>query len=146
MTGKTKIGFGKGEYMIMNLIISLTMIVWFITWMMYANIIDPGMVRIVVASFIMGGAVIMLFIIYVWINNKRNKKVNAGLEYQDERSDQCSMKATRNAFVVALLILSVYMILGQLKPDSLYEIQALQAVFGVTVAAYAASYYIYKRA
>jgi succinate-acetate transporter protein len=62
----------------------------------------------------------------------------------DERSDTCSLKATRNAFIVALLFLALYMILGQLKPDSLYRIQALQGVFGVMVGAYALSYFYYK--
>ena len=51
------------------------------------------------------------------------KKVKGGADSMDERSNADSLKATRNAFVGAtLVVLAMYMILGQMKPDSLYRI------------------------
>lgn len=139
MTAKVKFSLLKSEYWVVNLIISVTMIIWFITGMLYANMVDPKMAQVIVAITAVGALLIMGLAAYAKV-----KKVKGGAEYMDERSNAYSLKATRNAFVVTLVVLSLYMILGQMKPDSLYRIQALQGVFGVSVAAYVASYFYYQ--
>jgi len=131
----------KNEYRLVNLVIALTMIVWFVTGLLYTNVVEPGLVPV-----ILGGSGLLTLVILGIAVYGMMKKVKPGREYEDERSDLCSFKATRNAFLVTLVALSLYMILGQLRPDSLYRIQALQGVFGVAVAAYAASYFYYKGA
>ncbi len=115
------------------------MLVWFVTGMLYANTVDPGMVRVIVVITALGALLILALAVY-----EKAKKVKGGAEFMDERSNAYSLKATRNAFLVTLVVLSLYMILGQIKPDSLYRIQALQGVFGVSVAAYVASYFYYQ--
>lgn len=128
----------KSEYRKVNLVISLTMIVWFVTGLIAANVFAPEMVPIVIVGTGVLGVVILALVLYA-----RVTKMKGGEEYYDERSDVCSLKATRNAFVVCLIFLCIYMVLGAMKPDSLYRIQALQGVFGMTVGAYVLSYFYY---
>jgi hypothetical protein len=141
MAANAKFSLLKSEYWVINLIISVTMIVWFVTGMMYTNTVEPEMALVIVAVTAVGALLIMALAVYA-----KAKKVKGGAEYMDERSNAYSLKATRNAFVVTLVVLSLYMILGQMKPDSLYRIQALQGVFGVSVAAYVVSYFYYRGA
>lgn len=131
---------GKSQYGIVNLFITLTMIIWFVTGLMAANVLAPYMVPVVIIGTALVSLVILVFFIIAWL-----KKVKPTKEYEDERSDVCSLKATRNGFVIALIFLAVYMILGQIAPNSLYRIQALQGVYGIAVAAYVISYYYYKQ-
>lgn len=140
MTG-WKIGkIGNHQYGIVNLFIALTTIIWFITGLMYANMVAPVMARMILIVTIIGSLLILGLTVL-----ERVKKVKPSKKYEDERSDICSLKATRNAFIVSLIFLAIYMIIGQMLPFSLYGIQALQAVFGVSVAAYTLSWYYYIR-
>lgn len=131
----------RGEYWIVNLAISLTMIVWGATMLLYTYSMAPAMALVILAVTVLLSLAILGFSLF-W----RRKRVNETVEYMDERSDALSLKASRNAFIVALVVLSGYMIIGQLFPDSLYRIQALQGIFGVSVATYVLSYFCYKAA
>lgn len=136
-------GIGKisnGQYGIVNLFITLTMIIWFVTGLMAANVLAPYMIPIVIIGTALVSVVILGLIGIQWVI-----KVKPTREYEDERSDMCSLKATRNGFIFALIFLAIYMIIGQMAPSSLYRIQALQSIFGVSVAAYTVSYFYYKR-
>jgi hypothetical protein len=144
MTG-WKIGkIANNQYGIVNLFIALTSIIWFITSLMSVYVVAPEqsseIVSVILIGIIFVGLLILGLILY-----ERAKKVKPTREYEDERSDMCSLKATRNGFIFALIFLAIYMIIGQMAPSSLYRIQALQAVFGVSVAAYIVSYFYYKR-
>jgi hypothetical protein len=130
------------QFRIVFLFIALTGIVWFVTGLMAANVFAPDMVPIVLFGTILLSLLILSLILCSSIYY-RIKKIKPGREFVDERSDMCSFKATRNAFIVTLVFLALYMIIGQMSPSSLYRIQALQGVFGVSVAAYTASFYYY---
>lgn len=130
----------NSQYGIVNLFITLTMIIWFVTGLMAANVFAPYMVPIVIIGTALVSLVILVFIIIEWL-----KKAKPTREYEDERSDMCSLKATRNGFIIALIFLAIYMIIGQMAPTSLYRIQALQGIYGIAVAAYVISYYYYKQ-
>ena len=106
--------------------------------------VDPEQSSEIVSVILIGIIFVGLLMLGV-ILYERAKKVKPTREYEDERSDMCSLKATRNGFIFALIFLAIYMIIGQMAPSSLYRIQALQAVFGVSVAAYTVSYVYYKR-
>ncbi|HMK48376.1 MAG TPA: hypothetical protein VK436_17260 [Methanocella sp.] len=139
MEENATIGKGCGEFRKVSLALSLTMFVCYITGVLYINAEVPELIPVYIAS-----SALLLLVIGPPVLYSRIKKLKGGEVYMDERSDQCTLKATRNAFIVTLLALSVYMILGQWKPDSLYRILALQTIFGVTVSAYIASYFYYQ--
>jgi hypothetical protein len=98
------------------------------------------MVPIILTLTIVGVVLIMGLTVY-----ERLKKVKPGDEYRDERADMCSLKATRNAFIIAVIVLAIYMMIGQISPTSLYKIQALQVIYGVSVATYVVSWSYYIR-
>lgn len=131
----------KGEFWIVNLAISLTMIIWGVTMLLYTYSVAPAMALMIFAATVLLSIACLGFGLY-W----RRKKVNREVEFMDERSDAFSLKASRNAFIIALVFLALYMIIGQMRPDSLYRIQALQGVFGVSVASYIISYFYYQMA
>jgi 1,4-dihydroxy-2-naphthoate octaprenyltransferase len=136
---KWKFGkLGNHEYGIVNLFIAVTTIVWFATGIMYTYGQEPLLAELVFGATIIGSLVILSLVAY-----EKIKKVKPSTKYEDERSDVCSMKATRNAFITVLVALAAYMIIGQWASDSLYRIQALQGVFGVSVAAYVISWSYY---
>ena len=134
---------GNSQYGIVNLFIALTSIVWYITALMSVYVTAPEESSVIIPVVLIGTLLVGLLIVGVSLH-ERVKKVKPGKEYEDERSDLCSLKATRNGFIFALVSLAFYMILGQMWPTSLYRIQALQAVFGIIVAAYTVSYVYYK--
>jgi predicted exporter len=113
----------------------LTGIIWFgTTLMMYLEIAE-FMLPVVIAGCIYG-AIIGISIYYL-----RAKKEKP--EPQDERTAMCSLKATRNAFLITLVSLTIYMVFGQMGAP-LVKILALQSIWGISVAAYTVSYYYYK--
>jgi len=134
----------NNQYGIVNLFIALTSIIFFITALMSVYVVAPERSSEIIMAILIGTLVVGLLILGL-ILYERVKKVKPTREYEDERSDMCSLRATRNGFIFALIFLAIYMIIGQIAPSSLYRIQALQAVFGVSVAAYTVSYVYYKR-
>jgi hypothetical protein len=116
----------------------VTGVVMFVTSLSYAGETAPFMVPIVIA----GSAVVLLIVLAAMVYEMKVSKERP--EIQDERSALCSLKATRNAFVIALLALAVYMIFGWLGAP-LEKIQALQAVWGFALTGYTVSYFYYKR-
>ncbi len=66
-------------------------------------------------------------------------------EVQDERSALCSMKASRNGFIAAVLLIAL--LAAAVAIGAQYSIIAfVQIVWGLSVAAYFLSYLYYKRA
>jgi hypothetical protein len=139
MTGKLKIHVKKGEFWLVYTIIALTSIVWFVTGMMYTSAFEPGMIPWILAGCVVVFRAMLILMLYMWV-----KKVNVRRASDDELSDICSFKATRNAFIVTLLMLALSMIIAQINQGSLYRPEALQGIFGVSVASYTASYYYYR--
>jgi hypothetical protein len=115
-----------------------TGIVMFITSLMNAQETAPYMVPIVISGTVIGIILILACMAYLQKTNKEKPEI------QDERSAMCSLKATRNAFLIALVFLAIYMIFGQMGAP-LVKISALQSVWGISVAAYTVSYFYYKR-
>ncbi|MGE5548883.1 MAG: hypothetical protein ACM3RR_00130 [Bacillota bacterium] len=118
-----------------TLFTSIVMVVT--TWITIAEV-DKSLVRIIMAGYV----IILVTIVAVGIYERRVKKVKP--EPQDERSALCSLKATRNAFLCALVLMAVYMVLGSLGAP-LAKILALQTIFGISLAVYSISYLYYKR-
>lgn len=97
----------------------------------------PYMVPIIYASM----AAMLVLIIICSLYQRRVKKRR--VDVQDERSALHSLKSTRNGFIVAMLTLAAYMIMGELGA-SLTEILALPAIWGMSFAAYTLSYMYYN--
>jgi Flp pilus assembly protein TadB len=115
-----------------------TSIVMVITvWMTVAEV-DKSFVRIMIAGYV----IIFVAIVAAGFYERRVKKAEP--EPQDERSAMCSLKATRNTFLFALVLMAVYMILGSIGAP-LAKILALQTIFGISLAVYSLSYLYYKR-
>jgi uncharacterized membrane protein len=99
---------------------------------------DKYLVPIILAAYV----ILFVVIVASGIYESRVKKVKP--EPQDERSALCSLKATRNAFLFSLVLMAVYMVLGQMGAP-LVKMLALQTIFGVSLAAYSISYLYYQR-
>jgi hypothetical protein len=140
MAEKISIMLKKSEYWVVYIFISLTMIVWFVTILMAENMFAPVMFPAVIA-----GSTFIVLATFAVVLYWRARKVKSGQEFMDERSNICTLRATRNAFIVSLLFLALYMILEQISPVSSNNIPAPQGVFGVSVAAYLISYFFYRQ-
>jgi hypothetical protein len=140
MAEKISIMLKRSEYWVVYIFISLTMIVWFATILMEENMFAPVTFPAVIA-----GSTFIVLATFAVVLYWRARKVKSGQEFMDERSNMCTLRATRNAFIVSLLFLALYMILEQIAPASSYNIPAPQGVFGVSVAAYLISYFFYRQ-
>jgi hypothetical protein len=106
-------------------------------WMTVAEV-DKSLVPIMIAAYV----IVFVAIAAAGIYERRVKKV--ATEPQDERSALCSLKATRNAFLSALVLMAVYMICGSMGAP-LAKMLAIQTIFGISMAVYTLSYLYYKR-
>jgi Ca2+/Na+ antiporter len=106
-------------------------------WMTVAEV-DKSLVRVMIALYV----IVFVAIVAAGIYERRAKKV--ATDPQDERSALRSLKATRNAFLFALMLMAVYMIMGQ-RGAPLAKIMAIQTIFGISMAVYSMSYLYYKR-
>lgn len=67
-------------------------------------------------------------------------------EKRDERSAMCSLLATRNAFVAAIVQIGIYVALLQLTVSMTDTVDVLAIIWGVSVGVYLVTYLYYKRA
>ena len=95
----------------------------------------PQYVLVLTAVLVAGGIVLG---IYLWLTGKKEG------EMQDERSERCSLKASRNGFVVSIVLTALLAVAVKLgSPLDIFEM--VQIVWGLGMATYFLSYLYYKR-
>ena len=77
--------------------------------------------------------------VYLWLAGKK-----AG-DRMDERSERCSLLASRNAFLVSILLATFLAVLLQLGVQ-IDSIISLRTVWALGLTAYLVSYAVYRRA
>ena len=130
----------KSEFWLANFFIDLALVASYSTMLLAGK--EP--VGEMVPALVVTGFVVVLVVAGI-ILYSRMKKGREDQEFSDERSDACSLKASRNAFFVSLLCVSLYMVLEQFASVSAYKIPASQGVFTASAAAYLISYFYYRR-
>ncbi len=95
----------------------------------------PQYVLILTAVMVAGGIILGT---YLWLTGKKEGEV------QDERSERCSLKASRNGFVVSIVLTALLAVAVKLgSPLDIFEM--VQIVWGLGMATYLLSYLYYKR-
>lgn len=82
---------------------------------------------------------IMLLLVFAVLTGK-----NIG-QPKDERTALCSLNATRNGFVTAIVLMTLLTVAAQLKITPLTTVDVLSAAWGLSVMVYMLSYLFYKR-
>ncbi len=95
----------------------------------------PQYVLILTAVLVTAGIVLG---IYMWLTGKKEG------EKQDERSERCSLQASRNGFVVAIVLVALLAVAVKLG-SPMGTAEMIQVVWGLSMATYLLSYLVYKR-
>jgi hypothetical protein len=77
--------------------------------------------------------------LYMWRTGRKSG------DRKDERSERCSLLASRNAFMVMTLLTAFATVLGQLGTD-LSMLYPLRSIWALGMAVYFLSFLVYKRA
>ena len=95
----------------------------------------PQYVLVLTAVMVVGGIILG---IYLWLTGQKEGEV------QDERSARCSLRASRNGFVVSIVLTALLAVAVKLgSPLSTFDM--VQIVWGWGMATYFLSYLYYKR-
>jgi uncharacterized membrane protein len=95
----------------------------------------PQYVLVMTSVMVAGGIVLG---IYLWLTGKKEG------ERQDERSERCSLMASRNGFLVSIVLMALLAVALKLgSPLSTFEM--IQIIWGLGMATYLLSYLYYKR-
>ncbi len=95
----------------------------------------PQYVLILTAVMVAGSIILGT---YLWLTGKKEGEV------QDERSERCSLKASRNGFVVSIVLTALLAVAVKLG-SPLGTSEMIQTVWGLSMATYFLSYLAYKR-
>ncbi len=95
----------------------------------------PQYVLVTTAVMVAAGVVLG---IYMWLTGKKEG------ERQDERSERCSLLASRNGFIVTIVLMALLAVAVKLG-SPVNTIDMIQIVWGLGMATYLLSYLAYKR-